>query len=447
MSPRACRSPFALAATLLCVAALPASASSGGAPVPEKVAAELVGSLRAARDRAAPVADLTRRIEQNAVTGLPLLLTILGDERVPAPADDPEARVQQLSVVQRDMILNALERAGRERVLPSTDELFAAAPAADADFLALQVLGAVGSARDFERLLQHALDPDRTLLAERERLAFERAATRMLARDPETYEQLLRHAPNARPELLPSLLFAAGAARDPRGLAFVQQVLDRQPDLARIAISQVRLIGPSLSVQRNEELLRRVRPYLRPEEKETCQAAALALAELGDAESIPALLELLEHDSAGIRENALWALQRATGMSFPLDARIWTEWYEGELAWLADEAPGLIQQLSASDTSKVAEALKALTRHRLHRHQLAQRIGDELPRVSDELRVLICKTLGRLESPYAIPALLDAAEDRHVPLSIAAFEALLAVTRRDLGRDADTWRAALFAEE
>jgi HEAT repeat protein len=58
-----------------------------------------------------------------------------------------------------------------------------------------------------------------------------------------------------------------------------------------------------------------------------------------------------------------------------------------------------------------------------------------------EVRVQACSTLARLHSPHAIPALVEALQDREEPVRKAAWQALVELTGAEHPPESEAWLA------
>ncbi|MEW6071023.1 MAG: HEAT repeat domain-containing protein [Planctomycetota bacterium] len=272
--------------------------------------------------------------------------------------------------------------------------------------------------------------------------AVEGGVAEILARDPAAYERLVllqRETPDA---LLPAVVRTVGAPRDDRGLEFLGDVIGWRSQFAGPAIAQVSALGASDSLARNESLARLIRPYLDPESVELCPAAALALGELRDVEAVRPLLDLLENGAPGVRANALWALRRITGLSFPAEPATWRVWFEEEEEWALRSMASVIRALESPDEGEIAAAIQAASYHPLLRHELSEALGRVLDHPRAGLRALVCRTLERLASPVSIPPLIERLEDHDDAVRGSALHALQEITgRRDLPPDPAAWLA------
>ena len=307
------------------------------------------------------------------------------------------------------------------------------------------MLGAVGDSDDLARLLELALvDPEPGPTDAMAR-AFRQAVRSILADDPIGFQRVPRIWRAAPDPLLVPLLVAVGETQDPRALEFISEIISWRDDLLLPAIAQVRKVGPSGDARLDAELAFRLRSYLDPEEPGRCQAACFALAALGDLESIPLLIDLLEHESRGVRADVHWSLRELTGLSFPGDAGRWSHWYRSEMDWIRRAKAKEFRLLLSRDAVEVTRALRTIAQHPLARDDLVAALPALIVHRSPAVRSGICRTAAGLRCTDAVSDLIEALDDPTVEVSAAAWDALRALTRLDLPHDARVWREELAA--
>jgi HEAT repeat protein len=91
----------------------------------------------------------------------------------------------------------------------------------------------------------------------------------------------------------------------------------------------------------------------------------------------------------------------------------------------------------------VLQSLQEIGDHRYERHRLAQAVMRGLERREPGVRDLAIRTLERLGSASATPDLVRLLEDPEPGIAEHAWQALRAITGRDLPLDAEAWQAAL----
>ena len=202
-------------------------------------------------------------------------------------------------------------------------------------------------------------------------------------------------------------------------------------------------VAPSPRAVDSEALAELLRVHLDSESASRRGAAALALGSLQDAGAAEALIELLDDPSAGIRENAHWALTRITGLRFPLSPLPWRSWYRSETEWFQGEYVRHARGLGSSDPAVVTRAIRELGQRRLHRDTLALELAEVLYHPSPPIRLAACLALRELGSRAALPELVEALEDGDGRVREAAWSALRSLTLQDLPPDREAWLALL----
>jgi HEAT repeat protein len=270
----------------------------------------------------------------------------------------------------------------------------------------------------------------------------ERAVAALLQHDPRAFEQLVVLRRITRAELLPALIDAVGAAGDPRGLAFLGDLLYWAEPLALDIMSQIPRLGASGDSALDEPLRVRLRPFLAPERPGHCRAAITALATLADFESIPGLIALLASEDRGLKENAHWALKELTGLTFSATPEGWARWHQSELAWAVRAKARELQRLQNGDPAEAADALRTLLTHPFARAELCTTLPELLKSRHPALRGLACRTLGELGVAGVTEKLVWTLEDEIPEVRAAAHAALRRLTRLDLPLEPVAWQSA-----
>ncbi|NOT29167.1 MAG: hypothetical protein HOP15_01825 [Planctomycetes bacterium] len=435
-----------------------ASASESVQPRWSPEEGEAIELLRSLRRKVRPSDDeLALRLARPGERIVPLLFEVLATRRVPVadpvsaagsvpPAVAAVAAPQILSEIQEDIVLLALAQLEREPVLAHATAAIRADATLARRGAALACIGAVGGANDLLQLFELALAAAETRPEKNLERALRRAVSTLIGRDPRTLEQLVSLRRITRAELMPVLVEAVGAAKDPRGLAYLSEVAYWSEGLILPVMSQVPLLGPSGDEAIDAAIKVRMRPYLDESRPGPCCAAILALTALGDEDSIAELIELLPSESAGLRENAHWALKKLTGLTLAGSPEAWRRWHQGELFWMLRQKPKEFQRLKESQAGLVAAALREILPHPLARRELASALPDLLKSSFPSLRVLACRTLSNLAAKDAVEKLVWALEDPVPEVSQAAHAALRKLTRLDLPREPLAWQSATGTE-
>jgi len=417
------------------VAQEPAPGSAAGDP---DAVVRIVRSLR--DPEALARTDLDEELAAAAGARFDLLFDLLAERVVPALAE--EDAPQQLSVYQRDLLLDTLRLAGSAATRPALDAWLGERPGPERRAAAIRVLGATEDPGALETAIALAARRDGEPDADPGALeALRAAAAELLVRDAEAWRTLEAGWRDLAPETVPPLVQAAGDARDPRALPFLAAVVGWRPELAELATAQFRRVGPPLSLAVAQESARRLRPNLDPRDRSLCRSTCLALGELGDLESVPSLIELLALDD--VRSNAAWALTRITGQRLPPETEAWSAWLAREEAWYDREMQGLARRLRSRHEDVVAGAVRETVAHPLFRHELSTALCELLFHPRRNLRLLTCRALADLGSTVAVESLIECLPGSDREVAAAAQRALEAITGMELGDEPDAWIAVL----
>lgn len=226
---------------------------------------------------------------------------------------------------------------------------------------------------------------------------------------------------SVRGRLLRCLARSASAA----SFEVLSRTIGREPDVDLAVLPSLAGLAPSLiSLEQLDSLMDRVRPLHGSEHDAVRREAATVAAKALDVDSIEPLLKNLVHRSAGVRENALFALRAISGQKFPLDAKIWGEWWQWERQWSDLVAPKLVEDLAGRDVTRIVLALRDVARHPTFRDEVSQRIVELLEHDNVGVRLAASHALGSLRCWIAQEALLAAVEDADPRVSEAAALAL-----------------------
>ena len=399
-----------------------------------------VEALRLLRDPAAPPIDeLAGRIDATEPLVLDHLLESLEARRVPGLGQDEP---QVLSVFQEDLILEVFTRAGPASVHSAIDRLQRPEDAPPSAAV-IAAIGAVGGSNDLRDLFTLALPEDATefepLVAE----ALEDAIVSIAGRNADAFDALSALVHRARLEVLPVVVAAVGRTRDSRGIELLGDALAQDDTLAAQVAGQVRLLGASQRLEVNQVVADALRPHFEDGTPTMQRSVMLALAELEDYHCLPTLIELLDSENEGLRDNALWSLRRMTELGFGAQRSRWEAWHQAELTWAHTEYRLMRMRLNSNTPARVAEAVLEFSRHRLFRHELALDVEGVLDHPKTSLRIAACETLAQLGSVHSMPALIDQLGDPRSALRDAAQDALSRISGLDLPADQERWLAAL----
>jgi HEAT repeat protein len=276
--------------------------------------------------------------------------------------------------------------------------------------------------------------------------SFQAALAGILARQPRAFDVLKAFHREAPPELSDAIVMAVGDAGHSRGLVHLEHVLSFSPESTGLCASQVRRLGRSGDLDLDRALAQRLRWAVDPDRPADCRALLLALGELRDYEAVPLLIDLLESEDRGTAGNAHWALKRITELEFAAAPERWRTWHESELTWFAREEDAVLRALHVGSPSAAAAAARAIGERRLWREDLALELLHALARPQPALRSPICRAIERLGVDNVTAGLVELLDDSDPASAKAAWQALVALTGRELPADAMTWRLALAGD-
>jgi len=301
----------------------------------------------------------------------------------------------------------------------------------------LQVLGQVGGAQDVRRLFELvAGEPPRSPAVV---AAFEEAVTGILGQDERAVSGLRGGFLDLPEELSGALARAGARVPSPAGLELLLAMVGYREPLDTMLLSLAVSVARDLDGPFEEGVKTKARLSLTDPDFQVLRQAALLVARLEDFESTELLIDLLDHEHAGVRASAHRALCELTGLDLRSDAKSWSSWYENELSWYQKEVPTLRRMLTHGSPVQVAEALRELARHRYDRHRTALDIAQVLEHDNRNLRKRACIALRQLQSEAPVDALIDSLEDEEA-IAREAYLTLLTLTGEELPADAKAWR-------
>ncbi len=407
---------------------------------------KLAQPLRAVRQQDANGSALLAQLVATGADAIAPLLDILVQERVPrVQAQDAP---QILSIAQRQLLLAALAKLPAERVRAEFERRLGPPPAsADARvrLAALRVLSVIGHYADLPRLAGLAPRQEE-LLSPAAAEALREAYAGILRREPAVFSSGLRLLRGCDDDAASQLLFALGDLRNRRALPLLEDCMRSLPQHAQQAIGLIAVLGRSDDPDYNRRVAAWLAENLDPERPEWMRASLRALGVLDDGRQVPTLLAQLESPFEGLREVALEALRRISGLQLGETAPAWREWYSDECAWMASGQPAAERELSSSDDASVARALDEYAAHRLCRDERVPTLLEVLDSGSPPMRVLCCATLARVGSPRALPALVERISDENPTLGQAAWSAACELSGQVLPRSSAQAREQLAQE-
>jgi len=403
----------------------------------------LAAPLRASRTQQARGLQLVAQLVAPGPEAIAPLFDMLVQQRVPRV--QPTDAGQILSEPQRQLVLGALAQLPPARVRQELERrLKAPEPAIESAtrMAGLRVLSVIGKRADLPAL--SALAPrEGTELEPDAADALRASYAAILRREPAELANgfdLLRTSdhPSAK-----QFLFALGDLRDKRALPALDACVRSVPELAQQAVALVPLVGASGQSELDQALAEYLARRLDPGRIEWTRAALRAIGVLDDGSQVGVLLEQLEAQHAGLREAALGALQRISGLQLSASKEAWHEWYARELQWQTQGREEARAALAADKDEPVARALAAYAVHKLFRDQLAEDVLPVLAHASPALRTLACATLARIGSQRALAPLIELFSSDDRPLAEAAWRSACALSGKVLPRTPSVARARL----
>lgn len=357
-----------------------------------------------------------------AVPGLFDRLVLGANARLADPTTPRDARSRR----ELDVILGALAGLPRTDVRAEVALRLAAGANPGVRAAAMLATAAEGRARELDHMLSianPALDADGfvapfdacvadacSALARRDDTTWPTAAALALRLDTAPQLALLRAAGEDASE--PALDVLGGALRTLPGRR-----------LEVLAILARTLQDPTVTAPRS--VREAVVELLRDPDPMACAQAAIVAGRLEAATAVPQLVELVDSDSQGVRENAAWALSRITGLGMRTDGARWRAWLADEHAWFDARHERAREELRDRDAGVVRRAVLELGRHRLDREQLVLEIAPVLLHGDVETASVAAATIGALRSRSALACLRDV-RDRVDPKVREAVDAAIA---------------------
>lgn len=395
------------------------------------------GALRQARKQAQESFEpIVERIVSCGPRALEVAFDVLVTEQIPEfQAGDS---LQVLSQPQRDILLVALARFPHANVRQHVRvQLAAAGTDSKTALAAVRVFGAIGDARDLQRIA--ALAPRKLEHADTlTRVASEslRTATEsILARDPRAWVEIMDVVRTTDRSVARSMLEAASARRDPRALAVLSDGARTHRNLAPLCVAGSKKVGPSMDAGVAGDFVRWMVDELPHARAEHRRGLYQAIGTLDDGTHARELIEGLQDADEPTRESALWALRRLTGLGFGATPEPWWAWLESETRWNEGERASHRADLESRDSVRVAAALRGYAGRLIWRESLAEEVAIVLERDEPQLRLLACEVLASLRAISAIRPmayLLSAPEDS---VREAAWRALVMISGLELPRD------------
>jgi hypothetical protein len=379
---------MALPAACLALGALALPAPAGQEPALEPIVRAVLEA-----GAGAPSEETALELERLAPAALPVFLDLLSREATSsAPPLDPAA--------ERALLLALAANIDACRPLLAVRARAGQPPAARRAVLGVLEIG--GEARDLRLAAAAAQaegtggEPDALALA-----LLERTARAVVAREGKRGCDALRAVyDEAGLELKPRWIRALGDVGSQPALELLGSWVGRPDEPSLVLVQEISRAAARLEPPFDASLRASVRACLSDGSPALRREAALAVGRLGDDESLPLLVALMEGES-GPRRNAWWALKAITGRSFREDARPWSRWVAAEQAWWRDRSGAVLAELRSADEAVVAAAVQEIATHRYRRHELALELSAIAGEGGADRARLVCSALVQLGSPVA----------------------------------------------
>jgi HEAT repeat protein len=377
---------MALPAACLALGALALPVLAGQEPALEPIVRAVLEA-----GAGAPSEETARELERLAPAALPVFLDLLACEGNPsAPPLDPAA--------ERALLLALAAKIDACRPLLAVR----ARASQTARRAVLGVLEIGGEAQDLRlaaaaaQAEREGAEPDPVAL-----VLLERTARAVVLREGKRGCDALRAVyDEAGEELKPRWIRALGDVGSQHALELLGTWVGRPDEPSLVLVQEISRAAARLEPPFDASLRASVRACLSDGSPALRREAALAAGRLGDDESLPLLVALLEGES-GPRRNAWWALKAITGRSFREDARPWSRWVAEEQAWWGDRSGSVLAELHSADEAVVAAAVQEIATHRYRRHELALELSAIAGEGGADRARLVCSALVQLGSPVA----------------------------------------------
>jgi len=393
------------------------------------------GALRLARKQVEGSREMiVERIVSCGPGALDAAFDVLVSEQIPEfEAGDP---TQILSQPQREILLLALAQFPHADLRQEIRTRIAAGDPQTA-LAAVRVLGAIGDARDLQRIT--ALAPRKTdspnALTRVASESLRAAAVSILARDPRAWIELEDVVRTTDRSAARSLLEAASARRDPRALEVLSDGARTHRDLAPLCVAGVQKVGPSIDAAVAGDFVRWMVAELPHARAEHRRGLYQAIGVLDDGSHARELIDGLTDADEPTRESALWALRKLTGLGFSTTPEPWTAWLQAETRWHERERNAHRSDLGSRDPVRVAAALRGYAGRLVSREVLAEEVAVVLGRSEPELRLLACEVLASLRAMSAIRPMASLLYAPEPSVREAAWRALGTISGLELPKD------------
>jgi hypothetical protein len=421
----------------ICLLTLPLYAQQAEGEDMPSYEVESIRILRSLRDPRAPAPGvLGHELASLGIEIATPLFAILESRKVPGLGKDAP---QQLSERQLEAILVSMEEFGSRHMMPLLSKDPAGMTSVATRRAVIDLLGAVGESSELSVLFTQGLLEEEKELHRSLEPRLRTALASILTRDSRAFEVIRAIWPRLPEAILPAVILGIGESDDPLGVEVLGEMYHFNSSHELLILGQISQVAPSSQTQVNRELVEKIVGKLGAEDRRVKMAVCLALGRLEAASCVPHLIELVNSEDKGLRQNAHWALKELLNLDFAASVGLWRYWFKAEEQWLAREYPQVIAGLNDPREATVRSSLRSISGHQLNRHELAMSVGEVLDNRSEAVCLEACKVLEGLGSRWAIASLITALEDKRPLVREAALRALSVITGEKLTEDPEDW--------
>ncbi len=388
-----------------------------------------------------------RRLLEFGPATVPTLFALLTGA---APVPDSVLADGPLMTPAREaLILDTLRAWDAGRVAEELADAVESEPDLHSRLVALELLGEVTGSRGLDTLfdLVEGIDP-RTRAHPNVTQATTRALRSALEADHLSFVVLGARMRRLERQTVFLVVDALGQVGSPEAIESLDSIMSRGRS-GRTPGLDARILGTLAELDQAQFMrsARRLRdviaPYVRSRDESARREALRCVERLRDFDQARALIELLGDHDRVVVAGSVAALQAISGKKTSGDAEHWRAWFEAEALWLDEEAPALLEQLSAAPPAQAVKLMRELALHPALRESTSSEIARLLRSDETASATFAARTLGQLGASSALQPLIDALFDSRPEVRDAAAASLRRITGAELDDHAHSWRAWL----
>ena len=387
------------------------------------------------------------KLERMGVSATPMVFDLLVG-RTQLEEEEGQDGEEVLPLLDRrgqDFLRELLTQWPARDVIPYLSGALSADSPIEDYWVAIRLLGETGDAAALDEVLEILTRVDPIHLGRPYvRATVEHALTQLLSEDKGAHGRLVRIDPEAHAGVMPSLVVAVGRAGRGSGLMYLIDLLEENSELEDVILKELSRPDPRDYEMIAEDCARAARGYLEGTDSKLRRRAAGTLGRLRDAESLPAILEMLDPEDAGSARVASLALRDMSGLNFGLDRRQWSAWYEAEQEWNRSRSATVLRDISSDDLATVLAALREISEHPLFHRRLGREVASLVRHEEGTIAQAACVALQRLNAPVALDPLVDALADPRETVREAAHSTLLKLTGMKMPPAVAEWSSWLL---